>query len=89
MVALVDGILESLRIAVGFLAVVYRRGLGAPGQYRDPVCGMRVDDDGPSATHDGDTYHFCSRTCKRSFEDEPGEYAHHDPEFGGGHDHDH
>jgi len=75
---------------VGFLAIVYRRGLGAPGQYRDPVCGMRVDDDGPSASHDGDTYYFCSKTCRQAFEEEPEEYAHHGPKVDdGGHDHDH
>lgn len=74
----------------GFLVVVYRRGLGAPGQYRDPVCGMRVDDDGPSASHDGETYYFCSGACERSFEASPEEYAHHGPEIdAGSHDHDH
>jgi hypothetical protein len=25
-----------------------------PGQYRDPVCGMRTDEDGPIVTHDGE-----------------------------------
>lgn len=39
----------------GFLMYVFRRGLRAPGQYRDPVCGMRTDDGGPAATHDGET----------------------------------
>ncbi|MFB6086627.1 MAG: permease [Halodesulfurarchaeum sp.] len=72
----------------GFLLYVYRRGLGAPGQYRDPVCGMRTDDDGPSATHEGITYHFCSNTCKQRFEQEPGQFsdrgviASHDPDHG-------
>lgn len=51
----------------GFLLYVYRQGLRAPGEYRDPVCGMRSDADGPSAAHDGTTYYFCSTTCKRSF----------------------
>ncbi|ELY78520.1 permease [Natrinema pallidum] len=63
----------------GFLLYVYRRGLGAPGQYRDPVCGMRTDDDGPSAAHDGETYYFCSTTCKRAFEDAPTDFAAHPP----------
>ncbi|MFC7139929.1 permease [Halosimplex aquaticum] len=58
----------------GFLLYVYRRGLGAPGQYRDPVCGMRTGDDGPSVTHGGETYHFCSKACKRRFEESPGEF---------------
>src|SRR6056297_3924695 len=47
----------------GFLLYVYWRGLGAPGLYRDPVCGMRTDDSGPSVTHDGETYYFCSNRC--------------------------
>ncbi|TMT77911.1 YHS domain-containing protein [Haloterrigena sp. H1] len=59
----------------GFLLYVYRHGLGAPGQYRDPVCGMRTDVDGPSATHDGETYYFCSTACKRAFEDAPAQFA--------------
>ena len=75
----------------GFLLYVYRRGLGAPGQYRDPVCGMRTDEDGPTATHDGETYHFCSNTCMRRFEETPDEFEQVDPvESGaatGGHDH--
>jgi uncharacterized membrane protein YraQ (UPF0718 family) len=71
----------------GFLLYVYRRGLGAPGQYRDPVCGMRTGEDGPSATHDGETYHFCSSTCKRAFKETPGEFATIDPVISDGHDH--
>ena len=59
----------------GVLLYVYRRGLGAPGQYRDPVCGMRTDDDGPSTTYDGETYYFCSTACKRAFEETPAEFA--------------
>jgi uncharacterized membrane protein YraQ (UPF0718 family) len=59
----------------GFLLYVYRRGLGAPGKYRDPVCGMRVGADGPSATHDGVTYQFCSTTCRRAFEEDPDRFA--------------
>ena len=59
----------------GFLLYVYRRGLGAPGQYRDPVCGMRTDAEGPTVTHDDETYHFCSEHCKQTFESTPGEFA--------------
>ncbi|GAA0219202.1 permease [Halobaculum roseum] len=73
----------------GFLLYVYRRGLGAPGQYRDPVCGMRTDDSGPSLTHDGETYYFCSKTCKRSFEDRPAAFTHQHPEAGASQGHDH
>lgn len=71
----------------GFLLYVYRCGLGAPGEYRDPVCGMRTDEEGPSVTHDGETYHFCSTACKRAFEETPGEFAMMDPVISGGHDH--
>jgi uncharacterized membrane protein YraQ (UPF0718 family) len=71
----------------GFLLYVYRRGLGAPGEYRDPVCGMRTDEDGPTVTHDGDTYHFCSETCQRAFEETPDKFAMIDPVISGAHDH--
>ncbi|WP_135666939.1 permease [Halorhabdus rudnickae] len=63
----------------GLLLYVYRRGLGAPGQYRDPVCGMRVDDSEPSLIHDGETYYFCSKACKRTFEEDPAEFAQQHP----------
>jgi YHS domain-containing protein len=59
----------------GFLYYVYRRGFGAPGQHRDPVCGMRTDDDSPTVTHDNETYYFCSNACKREFEESPAQYA--------------
>ncbi|WP_254762519.1 permease [Natrinema marinum] len=73
----------------GFLLYVYRRGLGAPGRYRDPVCGMRTDDDGPSATHDGDTYYFCSTACERAFEASPAEFASASPRVSEAGDHEH
>ncbi len=76
----------------GFLLYVYRRGLGAPGQYRDPVCGMRTDDSGPSITHDGETYYFCSERCKQSFDEHPTEFSDQHPlvsEGGGADSHDH
>ena len=59
----------------GFLLYVYRRGLGAPGQYRDPICGLRTDDRGPSVVYDGESYYFCSKACKRVFEEAPSEFA--------------
>ncbi|MFD1589520.1 permease [Halorientalis brevis] len=76
----------------GILLYVYRRGLGAPGQYRDPVCGMRTDDSGPSLTHDDETYYFCSNRCKESFQKHPAEFSHKHPQGSGtgpagGHDH--
>jgi len=76
----------------GFLLYVYRRGLGAPGQYRDPVCGMRTDDSGPRLTHEGKTYYFCSQRCKQSFESHPTEFTDQHPrvsEGGASQSHDH
>jgi len=67
----------------GFLLYVYRRGLGAPGQYHDPVCGMRTDDSGPSLTYNGETYYFCSKRCLRSFENRPDEFAEPHPRISG------
>lgn len=39
---------------------------------RDPVCGMEVDPEETdySVEHDGRTYHFCSESCKESFDPE-------------------
>ncbi|MDS0476300.1 permease [Natrinema sp. 1APR25-10V2] len=73
----------------GFLLYVYRRGLGSPGRYRDPVCGMRTDDDGPSATYDGDTYYFCSTACERTFEEAPADFASASPRVSETEDHEH
>jgi YHS domain-containing protein len=36
---------------------------------------MRTDDSGPSITHDGETYYFCSTRCKQSFEEHPTEFT--------------
>lgn len=42
----------------------------------DPVCGMTVDPAraAGSATHQGRTYHFCSRSCLGKFEADPERY---------------
>ncbi|WP_254838422.1 YHS domain-containing protein [Natronomonas marina] len=40
-----------------------------------------------SLTHDGETYYFCSKRCKRAFEKTPGEYDTVDPVISGDHDH--
>ena len=58
----------------GFLFWVYWRGLGAPGKHRDPICGMRAADDGPTATYNGETYYFCSEICRNAFEENPQTY---------------
>jgi len=42
---------------------------------RDLVCGMTVDDNSlHSSTHAGQTYLFCSLSCKQEFDKEPGRY---------------
>lgn len=42
---------------------------------QDPVCGMSVDPKTAlSATHEGQTYYFCSAGCKKQFEDNPAQY---------------
>ena len=42
----------------------------------DPVCGMEVDTDKTSfkVSHEGHTYHFCTRLCMVLFRDAPNEY---------------
>ena len=62
--------LNSIAIAISVLYWVYRRGLGAPAEHRDPICGMPVDD-GSTLTYEDETYHFCSQPCKRAFERNP------------------
>lgn len=43
---------------------------------KDPVCGMDVDEKKAAATsiYRGRTYYFCTRACKRAFEEEPEKY---------------
>jgi P-type Cu+ transporter len=47
------------------------------GMVTDPVCGMTVDPAtaAGSTTHEGTTYHFCSRHCLAQFEADPAKYA--------------
>lgn len=50
----------------------------ASDMVKDPVCGMNVDpsDKGTiKAEYKGDTYHFCSPTCKKSFDENPEKYV--------------
>jgi adenylate cyclase len=44
----------------------------------DPVCGMRIDpaDAVATATHDGETAHFCSTACRDAFLRDPETMAH-------------
>jgi Cu+-exporting ATPase len=45
--------------------------------HRDPVCGMQVDEGGAAgrSEHEGRAYYFCSASCKRKFDEDPGRYA--------------
>jgi YHS domain-containing protein len=44
---------------------------------KDPVCGMEVDEKKArrTSTFNGRTYHFCSDSCKKRFDDDPGKFA--------------
>jgi Cu+-exporting ATPase len=44
---------------------------------KDPVCGMQVDEKSAagSVEHEDQTYYFCSVSCQRAFETDPGAYA--------------
>ena len=47
-----------------------------PAGEKDPVCGMTVDpsQSAGSVTHQGQTYHFCSKGCVAKFESDPAKY---------------
>lgn len=47
----------------------------------DPVCGMEVDTEQAQfkATHEGQTFYFCSRGCMLDFQEEPERYL--DPDY--------
>ncbi len=62
----------------GFLYWRYRQGRGPLSPYRDPVCGMWVDEDAERETHDGQTVRFCSEHCRRRFEQEPDRFLNSD-----------
>ena len=44
---------------------------------KDVVCGMQVDPTKAAgkSEHNGKTYYFCSRACKKKFDANPGQYA--------------
>ncbi len=50
---------------------------GHASPVRDPVCGMTVDPGKTdfSSVRGGETYYFCSRGCKESFDKHPAEYT--------------
>lgn len=41
----------------------------------DPVCGMQVEPDGPTATWNGHQWWFCADACRREFESQPERFA--------------
>lgn len=43
----------------------------------DPVCGMQVDPENAAgqSNYDGQTYYFCSQSCKQKFDEEPSHYV--------------
>lgn len=44
---------------------------------RDPVCGMQVDEAQAAgrSEYQGQTYYFCSASCKQQFDQNPQRYA--------------
>ncbi len=50
---------------------------GSGKTVKDPVCGMDVDPETAAgrSDHAGKTYFFCSASCKRKFDDDPGKYV--------------
>jgi YHS domain-containing protein len=68
-----------------------REGKSAGGSTKDPVCGMDVDPQRAAAAsvHNGETYYFCSASCRDKFERAPEKYlaasVHEGHEHGGHH----
>lgn len=46
------------------------------GNSKDPVCGMAVEPQkaAAAAVRNGNTYYFCSTSCRNKFEQEPDKY---------------
>ncbi len=44
---------------------------------KDPICGMTIEEKEAAATsvYQGKTYHFCSLSCKKKFDENPASYA--------------
>jgi Cu+-exporting ATPase len=45
---------------------------------KDPVCGMKIDEKSTTilkSDYRNKTYYFCSRGCKKSFDDNPSKYT--------------
>jgi YHS domain-containing protein len=44
---------------------------------RDPVCGMKIDEDEAAETSEylGEEYYFCSEECKEEFDKDPARFV--------------
>jgi Cu+-exporting ATPase len=44
---------------------------------RDPVCNMEIDEQSAAgrSEYQGQTYYFCSQSCKKEFDQNPQQYA--------------
>lgn len=53
-----------------------QEGKNTGGSTKDPVCGMEVDPQRATAAsvYGGETYYFCSASCRDKFEREPQKY---------------
>ncbi len=81
--------LGTLLLWGGFFFLMMRYGCGAhmmgghgghggsAGETKDPVWGMKVDPQSAAAAsvHGGNTYYFCSASCRDKFEQAPGKFA--------------
>ena len=47
------------------------------GNLVDPVCGMRINhpEIAPTFVYEGETFYFCSDTCKQQFVAQPDRFA--------------
>jgi len=45
--------------------------------HKDPICGMPVEESEAAgqSEYDGETYYFCSPSCKAKFDADPAEYT--------------
>ena len=52
---------------------------------RDPVCNMEIDEQSAAgrSQYQGETYYFCTQSCKDEFDQDPQQYAKPDAESAG------
>ena len=53
--------------------------------HRDPVCNMEIDEQSVAgrSQYQGETYYFCSESCKNKFDQNPQQYAKQDAKGAG------